>query len=241
MRNPDHLIHVDRRLRLGFHPQMIRNILRIGVPAGMENSMFQLGKILVQSLVSSLGTASIAGFAVANNLVQFEYLPGTAIGLGMVTVIGQCVGAGEHAQARQYTNYLLKVNYGILAVLAVLLTALSTPLVGIYNLSPEASSIAVALIVVHSFAMIIWPVAFALPNALRAASDVKFTMVTAVFSMWAFRIGLSYVLVLGFHLGVMGVWIAMFADWGFRAVLFFIRYRSGRWLPQRPQKQAVGQ
>lgn len=241
VRNPDHLIHVDRRLRLGFHPQMIRNILRIGVPAGMENSMFQLGKILVQSLVSSLGTASIAGFAVANNLVQFEYLPGTAIGLGMVTVIGQCVGAGEHAQARQYTNYLLKVNYGILAVLAVLLTALSTPLVGIYNLSPEASSIAVALIVVHSFAMIIWPVAFALPNALRAASDVKFTMVTAVFSMWAFRIGLSYVLVLGFHLGVMGVWIAMFADWGFRAVLFFIRYRSGRWLPQRPQKQAVGQ
>lgn len=116
---------------------------------------------------------------------------------------------------------------GFWAVLAVLLTALSTPLVGIYNLSPEASSIAVALIVVHSFAMIIWPVAFALPNALRAASDVKFTMVTAVFSMWAFRIGLSYVLVLGFHLGVMGVWIAMFADWGFRAVLFFIRYRSG--------------
>ena len=121
------------------------------------------------------------------------------------------------------------------------MTALSTPLVGIYNLSPEASSIAVALIVVHSFAMIIWPVAFALPNALRAASDVKFTMVDRCLSMWGVPHRVELCAGAGFHLGVMGVWIAMFADWGFRAVLFFIRYRSGRWLPQRPQKQAVGQ
>ncbi len=127
VRNPQNLIHVDKHLRLGFHLHMIRNILRIGIPAGMENSMFQLGKILVQILVSSLGTVSIAGFAVASNLVQFEYLPGTAIGLGIVTVIGQCVGAGEHEQAKQYTKYLLKINYGILAVLAVLLAALSAP------------------------------------------------------------------------------------------------------------------
>ena len=230
VRNPQNLIHVDKHLRLGFHPHMIRNILRIGIPAGMENSMFQLGKILVQSLVSSLGTVSIAGFAVASNLVQFEYLPGTAIGLGIVTVIGQCVGAGEHEQAKQYTKYLLKINYGILAVLAVLLAALSAPLVSIYNLSPGAASIAVELIVVHSFAMVVWPISFALPNALRAATDVIFTMLTSIFSMWAFRIGLSYVLVLWANMGVMGVWVAMFADWVFRAILFFIRFCSGRWL-----------
>lgn len=230
VRNPQNLIHVDKHLRLGFHPHMIRNILRIGIPAGMENSMFQLGKILVQSLVSSLGTVSIAGFAVASNLVQFEYLPGTAIGLGIVTVIGQCVGAGEHEQAKQYTKYLLKINYGILAVLAVLLATLSAPLVSIYNLSPGAASIAVELIVVHSFAMVVWPISFALPNALRAATDVKFTMLTSIFSMWAFRIGLSYVLVLWANMGVMGVWVAMFADWVFRAILFFIRFCSGRWL-----------
>lgn len=238
VRNPNNLIHVDKHLRLGFHPRMIRNILRIGVPAGMENSMFQLGKILVQSLVSSLGTVSIAGFAVASNLVQFEYLPGTAIGLAMVTVIGQCVGAGEYQQAKSYTKYLIKINYIILAVLAALLAALSVPMVSIYNLSPGASAIAVDLIVFHSVAMVVWPISFALPNTLRAATDVKFTMLTSIFSMWAFRIGLSYVLVLGMSMGVMGVWIAMFADWVFRAILFFFRFRSNRWLPA-PAKSAA--
>ncbi len=238
VRNPNNLIHVDKHLRLGFHPRMIRNILRIGVPAGMENSMFQLGKILVQSLVSSLGTVSIAGFAVASNLVQFEYLPGTAIGLAMVTVIGQCVGAGEYQQAKSYTKYLIKINYIILAVLAALLAALSVPMVSIYNLSPGASAIAVDLIVFHSAAMVVWPISFALPNTLRAATDVKFTMLTSIFSMWAFRIGLSYVLVLGMSMGVMGVWIAMFADWVFRAILFFFRFRSNRWLPA-PAKSAA--
>ena len=231
VRNPNNLIHVDKRLRLGFHPHMIRNILRIGVPAGMENSMFQLGKILVQSLVSALGTVSIAGFAVASNLVQFEYLPGAAIGLGMVTVIGQCVGAGEYEQAKQYTRYLLKINYVILAALAMLLAALSGPMVRIYNLSPGAADLARDLIIVHSIAMIVWPISFALPNSLRAATDVKFTMLTSIFSMWAFRIGLSYALVLGLEMGVMGVWLAMFADWIFRAVCFFFRYRSNRWIP----------
>lgn len=230
VRNENNVIHIDRKLRLGFHPSMIQNILRIGVPAGMENSMFQLGKILVQSLVATLGTASIAGFAVAGNLVNFEYLPGTAIGLGMVTVIGQCVGAGEYKQARQYTKSLIKLNYIILAGLSVLLSLLAGPLVSIYNLSPEAASIAEQLILVHSVAMLIWPVSFALPNTLRAATDVKFTMLTSIFSMWAFRIGMSYVLVLVCGWGVMGVWVAMFIDWAFRAALFAWRFHSGKWI-----------
>lgn len=230
MKNPQKTLHIRTVLGIRLKWRVLKQILHIGIPYSLENSMFQLGKILVQSLVSSLGTVSIAGFAVASNLVQFEYLPGTAIGLGIVTVIGQCVGAGEHEQAKQYTKYLLKINYGILAVLAVLLAALSAPLVSIYNLSPGAASIAVELIVVHSFAMVVWPISFALPNALRAATDVKFTMLTSIFSMWAFRIGLSYVLVLWANMGVMGVWVAMFADWVFRAILFFIRFCSGRWL-----------
>ncbi len=229
VRNPQNKIHVDSRLRLGFHPRMIRRILKIGVPNGLENSMFQFGKLMIQSLVSTLGTSSIAAFAVASNIVTIEYLPGNALGLGLITVVGQCVGAGEFQQAEEYTKKIIKVNYIILAVVATGLAFLSTPVAGIYNLSPEASNLAVSMIVVHSIAMLIWPTSFTLPNVLRAASDVKFTMVISVFSMWAFRIGFSYLFILGFKMNIMGIWFAMFVDWLFRDACFIPRFLRGKW------------
>lgn len=229
VRNPENRIHVDSRLRLGFHPHMIKRILKIGIPNGLENSMFQFGKLMIQSLVSTLGTSAIAAFAVASNIVTIEYLPGNALGLGLITIVGQCVGAGEFEQAKKYTKKIIAVNYLILLFVATGLALLSAPVVGIYNLSPEAAEIAISMIVIHSVAMAIWPTSFTLPNALRAASDVKFTMTVSVLSMWAFRIGFSYLLILGFHMNIMGVWIAMFVDWLFRDFCFIIRFAKGKW------------
>lgn len=214
-------------------PAMIRRILHIGIPNGLENSMFQFGKIMVQSLVSSLGTVAIAGFAVASNIVTLEYLPGNAISLGLITVVGQCVGAGEYEQAEKYTKQFLKINYGILAVLATSIGLFSRQIVGIYSLSPSAAQTATLLITAHSICMLIWPPAFTLPSALRASSDVRFTMMTSVFSMWAFRIGFSYLFIKGFHMDVIGVWLAMFVDWGFRAIMFWTRFRQGKWKQMR--------
>ncbi len=229
VRNPKNRIHVDSHLRLGFQPKMIKRILKIGIPNGLENSMFQFGKLMIQSLVSTLGTSAIAAFAVASNIVTIEYLPGNALGLGLITVVGQCVGAGEFEQAKKYTKKIIAANYIILIFVATGLAVFSTPVVGIYNLSSEASAIAVSMIVVHSIAMTIWPTSFTLPNALRAASDVKFTMTVSVCSMWIFRIGLSYLLILGFQMNIMGVWIAMFADWLFRDFCFITRFIRGKW------------
>lgn len=214
-------------------PDMIRRILHIGIPNGLENSMFQFGKIMVQSLVSSLGTVAIAGFAVASNIVTLEYLPGNAIGLGLITVVGQCVGAGEYEQAEKYTKQFLKINYGILAVLATSIGIFSRQIVGIYSLSPGAAQAAALLITAHSICMLIWPPAFTLPSALRASSDVRFTMMTSVFSMWIFRIGFSYLFIRGLHMDVIGVWLAMFVDWGFRAIMFWTRFRRGKWKQMR--------
>ena len=206
------------------HPRMIRTILSIGIPGGLESGMFQFGKIFLQSLVSSLGTASIASYAVACNLVTLLYLPGNALGLGLITIVGQCVGAGKPKEAMHYTRLLLGINYLILAVISTAMFFGTDWLVSVYNLSSEAAAISHVLLRAHCAAMILWPAAFTLPNALRAAMDARFTMMVSVFSMWAFRIGFAYVFVNLFKLGVPGVWYGMFIDWAFRAAVFLARF-----------------
>lgn len=226
IQNPNNIIRINRLEELKPNFTMIKNILSIGIPGGLESGMFQFGKIALQSLVSSLGTAAIASYAVASNLVTLLYLPGNAIGLGLITIVGQCVGAGEKQQAKRYTKELIFLNYGILLVLCTGLILFSKELVSIYQLSKEASAISTEMIVAHSIAMIIWPAAFTIPHALRASMDAKFTMLVSVFSMWIFRIAFAYIFVRYAGFGVMGVWYGMFIDWIFRAVLFVWRFHG---------------
>ncbi|MEY8354717.1 MATE family efflux transporter [Lachnospiraceae bacterium 54-53] len=226
IQNSNNTVRIQRLEELRPNLPMIKNILSIGIPNGLESGMFQFGKIALQSLVSSLGTAAIASYAVASNLVTLLYLPGTAIGLGLITIVGQCVGAGEKKQAKRYTTLLVLVNYGILLVLCSVVVIFSDQLVSVYNLSEEASIISSRMITAHSYAMIIWPLSFTIPYALRASMDAKFTMVVSVFSMWLFRIAIAYFFVSYMGAGVMGVWYGMFIDWIFRAIVFSWRFRG---------------
>ena len=224
LQNRHNEIRISGLKALKPHSGMIRTILSVGIPGGLENGMFQFGKIFLQSLVSSLGTASIASYAVACNLVTLLYLPGNALGLGLITIVGQCVGAGKPREAMHYTKVLLAVNYLILAVLSTAMFFGTEVLVLFYDLSHEAAAISHVLLQAHCVAMILWPAAFTLPNALRAALDARFTMAVSVFSMWAFRIGFAYLFVYLFDLGVPGVWYGMFIDWVFRALVFAGRF-----------------
>lgn len=224
------LVHLTKpfQFKLNFH--FIKKILRIGVPNGLENSMFQLGKILVLSLVAGFGTASIAANAVSNTIANFQILPGMAIGLATITVVSRCVGAGDYEQVRFYTRKLLRITY-LSMILINIIIDLGLPLIlWIYNLTPETGMITKQLILYHSICCVtIWPFSFTLPNALRTSNDVRFCMVTSIVSMWVWRIAFSFVLAQFLHLGVFGVWVAMTIDWLFRAICFVIRYRGSRW------------
>lgn len=220
-----------------FHPfsfktdwGLLKKILYIGIPNGLENSMFQLGKILVLSIVTSFGTASIAANAVSNNVATFAVLPGMSIGFAILTVGAQCVGAGDYEQVSYYTKKLIKIVY-VSLVAANILVVLAVPfIIEIYGLSPEASQYAHKILIYHSIcAVTIWPLSFSLPNTLRAAADVTYTMILSIISMWVFRIGFSVVLGVYLHMGVFGVWVAMTIDWLFRAICFVIRYLRGKW------------
>ncbi len=226
IRKPENSIHLQSFRDLRPNRRMIGNILSVGIPNGLENSIFQVGKLTLQSLVSSLGTTALASYAVASNVVTLQYLPGTAIGLGMITIVGQCVGAGETEQAKGYTKLLIKINYICLLVICTIMVLGDHQIISMYHLSPLAAEEARKMMTAHACAMIIWPLAFALPNALRASMDAKYTMLVSVASMWIFRVGLAYWFVKAMNLGIMGVWYGMFVDWGFRALLFGFRFAS---------------
>lgn len=230
LRKPQYEIHISKKFI--FKPQwnFVKKILRIGVPNSVENSMFQLGKLILLSMISSFGTASIAANAVANAVTLIAVLPGMAMGLGIISVISQCTGAGDYRQVAYYTKKLMKWVYVSMFISNVLVVVSMPLILDIYGLSDETAHIASQLILMHSVCgVLLWPSSFTLPNMLRAASDVTYTMIVGVGSMWIFRIFLGIFLGKVMHLGVLGVWIAMIIDWVIRSICFIIRYRSGKW------------
>ena len=230
LKNRNQAVHISRNFNFKFKGFLVGRILKIGVPNGVENSMFQLGKILVLSLVAGFGTASITANAVSNMVAMFEIIPGMAVGLAVLTVVSRCVGANDYEAARYYTKKLLKIAYASLIVFNLFIVAMLPVIIRAYHLSPETAAITRKILLYHTLCCVtVWPVSFTLPNTLRASNDVKYTMVTAIISMWIFRIFFSFVLGKWLGWGVFGVWVAMTLDWAVRAVLFFIRYIRGKW------------
>ena len=211
--------------------KMMGNILRIGVPSACENCFFSLGRLIVASMITLFGTSQVSANAVAGNIDRLGIIIGQAMGLAMVTVVGQCVGARDTEQAKYYTKKLLGWTYLAQGITNLLIVMFVGNLVDLYaTLAPETRALAMRLSTIHaSLAILFWPVSFVLPNALRAANDVKFTMWVGIGSMLACRIVGSWVLCVHFGLGAVGVWIAMTTDWVCRTSFFVPRVISGKW------------
>ena len=213
---------------------MIKKILFIGIPNGIENSIFQVGKIIVAAMVSSLGTTAITANAVCANLASLQVTPGMSIGTAMITVIGQCVGAQRYDEARKYIRKLMIVAYAMVWVTTAILLLGRHPILSLYGLSEETTSVTLLCFYVHSAcAILIWPFAFALPNALRASNDVKYTMYVSLASMMLLRVLLTYVLIHFFNVNVVAVWIAMCSDWFVRAIFFYARIKGDKWTKKK--------
>ena len=213
--------------------RMVKSILYIGIPSAFENSLFQLGRVLVVSMISIFGTVHISANAVANNLDSVGCIVGQAMCLAMITVVGRCVGARDTAQAAHYTKKLLLWDYVVQGLTNVAVLALMPQLLGMYTLSPETAALSRTLVLIHcGMGILLWPVGFVLPNALRAANDVRFTMVVSIVSMIVWRLSFSYVLCVQLGWGAVGVWIAMVLDWVCRSVCFITRFARGKWKKQ---------
>ena len=238
-------IHIEKLLSYRPNISIIKSILSVGVPHGIENSMFQFGRLATQMLISTMGTVGIAANTVANTLGNFLYLPSSAIANATITVVGRCYGAQEFDQAKKYARTLIFWEYICMWGISALLCLFSRQIIGIYNLSAEGTALAVWLTIFHCIcSSIIRPLAFTLPSVFKAAGDSKFSMVVSTNSMWVVRVGLAYLLspenitLFGreidcFGMGIAGVWVAMMFDWIVRATLFVVRFVRGTWLRTR--------
>lgn len=228
-------LSLERSLRHRFNAGLSAQILKLGVPNGIENGLFQFGKIALLGLVATFGTSAITANAVTQTLAGIEVIPGGAVQLAMVAVIARCVGAGDYEQARYYNKKLLLVSYAAMLVLSLAMVLGLRQIFSLYTLSAETAALARKMFLWHAAgAVLIWPLSFVLPASLRAAGDVRFPMTVSVVSMWVFRIGGAYLLSGTLGLGAVGVWIAMaMIDWGVRALLFSLRWLGGKWQTKR--------
>ncbi len=232
--NPTNHISIRNYHKFTWRWEMIKRILHIGIPNGIEGSVFQIGKLLVQSFIAIFGTASIAANAISSSVTTFVNIPGGAISLASITVIGQAIGAKKPEQAVHYSKMLLIIAYSSMTSLAIIVYIFASPIVGIFHLSAEASMLSVNVIKsAMIFSALVWPTSFSLPNFLRAAGDAKYTMLVSMFSMWAFRVGMSYFLAIQMNLGVYGVWFGMYIDWICRSIFFVYRFARGTWKTKR--------
>ena len=209
---------------------MIIKILNIAIPNGIENGIVQLGRILLISIIALFGTDQIAANGITNSLVMISISFATAMNIAIVSVIGQCVGAGDYAQADFYTKKLLKITYIGTIVISLAEILLLPWILNWYTLSAEVTNLTYILVIIHNcLAIIFWPLSFTLPNSLRASGDVRFTMIVSISSMFILRISFGYILGIIFNLGVIGVWLAMGADWMLRSIIYVLRFKNGKW------------
>ena len=227
-------LHIKRTLKHRFDTKILRKVLQVGIPYGIENGLFQLGRVLILSLVSTFGAMAIAANSVGYAIGIFSVLPGFAINLGLTAIISRCVGANDYEQARYYNKKCLIIVIVSHVVINLVIFAILPLVLGIYNLSSQTAQMATEMIIWHGiFAIIIWPLSFTVPATFRGAGDSKTVMYISLIVMFTCRIALSYVIADWMGIGVFGTWIAMFIDWYVRAAIYIYRYFSNKWTEYR--------
>lgn len=215
---------------LQWNRYLMKRILNIAIPNGIENAIFQLVKVALSSIVALFGTYQIAANGVAQSIWSMAALAGVSMGPVFITIIGQCMGSKDVEAASYYFRKLIKITLLLSTVWNFLIFLLTPLFMKFYSLSLETKNLVIWLVLIHNvFNAVAFPFSGALSNGLRAAGDVKFTMYVSIASTIFGRLFLSYFLGITLHMGVIGIAVAMVCDWSIRAVVFIWRQRSGKW------------
>lgn len=231
LRRPRQPIVVDHYLQIRPDLPLIWKILAIGIPSGVENGMFQFGKLAIQSTVSTMGTAAIAAQAMTNIMEMVNGIFGVGVGICLMTLVGQAIGAGRREEARYYVVKCTGIGMVGILISCLLVLAITRPVLYLAGMEPESAAMCWEMVIAITIAKpLLWAFSFIPAYGMRAAGDVKFSMITSTVTMWCMRVALCIFLVKTYHMGPMAVWYGMFADWALRGVIFSLRFFSGRWI-----------
>lgn len=234
LKQPKQDLYIDSYLSIRPEIETITKILKTGIPTGIENGMFQFGKLVIQSTVSTMGSTAIAAQVMVAMLESFACQASIGIGLGMMTVVGKCVGAKEYEQAKHYTILLTKYAWIACIICCAIIMFPIQQITSLARMEPESAKLAIWLTrIVFTYKMIFWTPSFLPGYGLRAAGDVKFSMITSTLSMWICRVVVTIFLAHQFHIGPLAVWIGMGSDWTVRSFIFLARFKSNKWLEHK--------
>jgi putative MATE family efflux protein len=212
----------------------IRRILNIGIPSGLESSMFQVGKILVTRIFTIFGTAAIAANAVGATINSLAFMPGSGYGMGLLIVTGQCIGAGDYLAAKRHTKKIVILSYITYLIINIFIFIFMDRIIGFFSLSQEAHRMCMLFLRVHCVtSTLFWCPSFVIPNALKAAGDARYVMIIAILSMWLIRVCSAYPLSFTLGFGPVGVYLAMGADFLFRGIFYTKRWLSNKWIEKK--------
>ena len=231
LRSPKEEICVRDYIKIRPDRHKIKMILALGIPTGIENGMFQFGKLAIQSTVSTLGTAAIAAQAMTNILENLNGIAAIGIGIGLMNVVGECIGAGRKDEAIYYTKKMCLVSEVVIIISCLLVFALTKPIIHLGGMSAESGRMCFFMVTwITIIKPIVWVPAFIPAYSMRAAGDVKFSMILSCTTMWLCRVTLCVVLCRVFGFGPIAVWIGMFSDWTLRGIFYTLRFHGRKWL-----------
>jgi putative MATE family efflux protein len=227
------IIKIKKLFPFKFDMEVQKSIFNIGIPAGMEQVIFQTGKLIVQVFIVTMGTSSIAANAIGMSISQIINVPGNALCLAATTLVGQYIGRNDIKGAKSTLIYLVKFTTVCLVSIGILFVPIAEWVASLYTNVPEVIRLTGLLIKSNSIALLAWAISFVLSSGLKGAGDTRYTMVTAFIGMWIFRICLGYILGIVFKMGILGIWIAMYIDWIVRGTMYLLRLRGEKWVLHR--------
>jgi putative MATE family efflux protein len=234
MRNKKGIISLKEITKITIDTAMIKRILRIGIPSGLEASMFQIGKILITRIFTEFGTVAIAANAVTSTINSLAFMPGSGFGMGLLIIAGQCIGAANYNEAKRYTKKILIMSWFTYLIINLNIIIFMKQIISFFNLSAQAHDMCVTFLWIHCVtSTLFWCMSFVLPNALKAAGDARYVMAVAAGTMWLVRVCSAFLMAFPLGMGPAAVWVAMGADFLFRGIFFAIRWKNGHWMKKR--------
>ena len=234
MKDKTRIINLIGLKKIKLEGDMIKRILNIGIPSGIEASMFQIGKILITRIFTAFGTIAIAANAVSSTINSLAFMPGNGYGMGLLIIVGQCIGAGDYLAAKRYTKKIMIFSYVTYFLININVLIFMNQIIGIFNLSKEAHDMCVTFLRIHCItSTLFWCPSFVLPNALKAAGDARYVMIIAACTMWIVRVCFSYLLAFPLGFGPVAVWLGMGMDFVFRGFFFVRRWLSNKWIEKK--------